>query len=231
MSLSLTGVSLDPWQRSGMKRSIFSLRRPSTSGSETSVRSSNSHRLRIPFLTQTSTQIAEEGGVGNSSEEQISPISIRVTDGPLRSPPSVGSKLNLSDGDGGGLRLIVTDQCGSAATPSFRSSSWSSSLSLSPLNISASLPTNFGTHFLHQRTPSSEGHPPSLPSAGSSVSSSTISGPLKQAVTDPTPIFHLTRDGSVAAGTLEGLVERLINNSSEFRSHITMTNTSWPHPP
>jgi len=67
-------------------------------------------------------------------------------------------------------------------------------------------------------SPSTSQTPPSLSSSrrerSRHFSPTRRLSPLKPAVSNPTSIIHFDKSGQVAAGTLEGLVEHLISNSS-----------------
>lgn len=80
-----------------------------------------------------------------------------------------------------------------------------------PVIASASLPTNYGSR-MQPTTPLHE-KPPSMMSFDSSASSGTF----ESSFSSQSPFVERARDGSVEAGTLNGLIEHLItDSSSEF---------------
>lgn len=81
---------------------------------------------------------------------------------------------------------------------------------------SSSAPTSFGTHFPDRRG-SAESHHGRAMTIGSAISSSSshLSGPAREAVTDPREIVQVNPAGMVVFGTLEGFVKRLIMHFSK----------------
>ncbi|TFK42874.1 ras guanine nucleotide exchange factor domain-containing protein [Crucibulum laeve] len=156
-------------------RSMFSIRRPSTSESKRSTESSGS----------------------------ISPLSVTGPQGPLQTFER--TQRHPSNGD---LAIIIESRWDReyANTENNRYNSGPPRLDLSHLGSSSPPSIN-----RHQRTPSG-GSPSGVRSFVSYDSGVHMSASLREAVTDPKPIVNLTHSGSVASGTLEGLVERLINN-------------------
>ncbi|KII88779.1 hypothetical protein PLICRDRAFT_42015 [Plicaturopsis crispa FD-325 SS-3] len=77
--------------------------------------------------------------------------------------------------------------------------------------LSSSLPARISPSLL-PHTPSTESN---AGSSGQSISSKSNS--LEMAVNDPAALIQHARDGSVDSGTLEGLVDRLITDSKDFR--------------
>ena len=97
-----------------------------------------------------------------------------------------------------------------------RSASLSATPTVSAPHLSTSLPARpGGSYFPADRAASHDGTL-SLPprSVVSSNSNAHLSGPVREAVTDPRIIVNVNETGVVQSGTLEGLVERLIVNFS-----------------
>jgi len=90
-----------------------------------------------------------------------------------------------------------------------RSASLSGAPTLSVPHLSTSLPARPGLYIPAERSVSL---PPR--SVLSSDSSAHLSGPVRDAVTDPRIIVNVNGTGVVQSGTLEGLVERLVVNFS-----------------
>lgn len=84
---------------------------------------------------------------------------------------------------------------------------------LEPPAVSSSLPVNPGSHFQQIERSQSYDVSSTARSVRSSNSSVHITGPLREAVSDPRIIVN-TQNGIIISGTLEGLVDRLITNFS-----------------
>lgn len=83
--------------------------------------------------------------------------------------------------------------------------------------LSSSLPTQIGLHHLKERSVSYDGAKSVANKSTSSSDPGThLTGDIRAAVTDPRIIVNLNDSGTVASGTLEGLVQRLITNFSEL---------------
>jgi len=97
-----------------------------------------------------------------------------------------------------------------------RSASLSETPAVSVPHLSTSFPTRSGGSYIPAERAASHGGNVSLPprSVPSSNSSAHLSGPVREAVTDPRIIVKVNETGVVQSGTLEGLVERLIVNFS-----------------
>jgi len=97
-----------------------------------------------------------------------------------------------------------------------RSTSLSETPAVSVPHLSTSFPTRSGGSYIPAERAASHGGNVSLPprSVPSSNSSAHLSGPVREAVTDPRIIVKVNETGVVQSGTLEGLVERLIVNFS-----------------
>lgn len=83
---------------------------------------------------------------------------------------------------------------------------------------SSSLPSSYGSHFpITERSSSSDSHAGKAPikSVISSDSGVHLTGPVREAVTDPRTILNVNEAGMITSGTLEGLVQRLITNFSK----------------
>lgn len=209
-----------------MKRrtSLFSPRRPSTADSAASIKSTSSKsRLGISFAARNPHRIPEE-------DDELSPISIQVTSGPLRSLSSPDSGLeanNLSKPSIWGLSANDR-RFSNASSPAGSSQPSQVNSDISLLQVSPqwnSLPTSFGSNFpshLTARTSSEHQTSPTMPS---SPADSFSSGLLREAAADSNAILNLSPGGAVMSGTLEGLVERLISGSSEF-NHSSSCSTS-----
>lgn len=184
------------------RRSVFSLRRPSTSGSEMSTNMSNpGHRPR-PLASPSEGRITEEtvqltpissNSAGHSSSPNYSH--------PFNYPTSLCATVNSERSSG----RPTSSNGGPRVEPEAR---------LEVLHTSSSLPSQTGA-CIPRQTLSSDGYP-SVSSTLSSDSGVQISSTLREAITDPRPIINFNRSGSVTSGTLEGLVERLINHFSEL---------------
>ena len=85
-------------------------------------------------------------------------------------------------------------------------------------SISPSTPpaSRFGSHFGSQTTFSSYSSPSTVRSTISTDSGTHMPGIGIEAVTDQRSILKLSAVGDVVSGTLEGFVERLITNFSEY---------------
>jgi son of sevenless-like protein len=97
-----------------------------------------------------------------------------------------------------------------------RSASLSATPTVSVPHLSTSLPARPGGLYFPAERAASHDSNVSLPprSIVSSNSSAHLSGPVREAVTDPRIIVNVNETGVVQSGTLEGLVERLIVNFS-----------------
>ncbi|RDB23999.1 Serine/threonine-protein kinase STY17 [Hypsizygus marmoreus] len=185
------------------RRSMFSLRRPSTAPSSSDHSSKSPqpvHRLKMPPLTPMGGQIQEEA-------DELSPVSSSNSSGARRHPSM--SHSDPYHGAPSKLIIPIASEFSFGASPRDKSITDSDTSRLEVPWTSASLPSNFGPH-MPQRTVSSEGYP-----QGSVISSDSgiqLPGSVKEAVTNPKSIIHFNRSGSVSSGTLEGLVERLISN-------------------
>lgn len=196
------------------KRSRSLFRRPRTADSESSTKSSRSMRLlSIPWLGRN--DVVEE-------PDQSSNSSLRSEGGatelsPFRTVNSLHARSYYHPHNGGvGLEGYLS----TSPTES----------RISPIPPRVDLPNLTDLPRPCYSTPAAGLHSPaSLQSPLSAVSlrslSDTsemstgsgfhVSGPLAAAVADPTSTIYLSRLGTVACGTLAGLVERLINNFSE----------------
>ena len=67
----------------------------------------------------------------------------------------------------------------------------------------------------------------SLRTTGSSDSNAALKNPVREAITNSRAIVNLTKSGVVSAGTLEGLVERLISSFST--SYLNSSVSTLPH--
>ncbi|KAL0947206.1 hypothetical protein HGRIS_013323 [Hohenbuehelia grisea] len=210
--------------------SRLSLRRPSTSSSNASIKSSASakSRLRSFFRLPSSAEAdriheVEEGSDRSSS--QLSPISISASPGgSLHSHPNGIPVVRTPDSDHGTNPNFFPGGNGLPASPQM----------LSPPAISSSLPSNFGTEWGDRRMASSDSA--SSPATSDMWSEhSNMENLLRRAVLDPAPILNMKGDGSVISGTLEGLVERLLNHNNltkdvEYRDILLTLCTDFTSP-
>lgn len=82
--------------------------------------------------------------------------------------------------------------------------------------LSSSLPTQMDVHHMKERSISYDGAKSLANKSTSSSDPGThLTGDIQAAITDPRIIVNLNDSGTVASGTLEGLVQRLITNFSE----------------
>jgi son of sevenless-like protein len=115
-----------------------------------------------------------------------------------------------------------------------RSASLSGAPTLSVPHLSTSLPARPGGSYFPAERAASHDSNFSLPARSvlSSDSSAHLSGPVREAVTDPRIIVNVNETGVVQSGTLEGLVERLIVNFSGCRWPPTSElNLTYMHRP
>lgn len=200
------------------RRSIFSLpSRPSTGDSQSSFRSSKSgQQLKIPFIS----------GNEISEMDELSPISIPTSKGYNGSSP-FARQAPQQDGRPPLFNIEFTGA--DVPTPmSPRSASRVQTAGPPKLEVphlSVSSPSRYGSHFLNQRSFSSDYYPSTVRSVMSTDSGIRMSGPIREAVTDSRSIVKFGTTGNVISGTLEGLVGRLINNFNlrrdlEFRDTL-----------
>ena len=82
--------------------------------------------------------------------------------------------------------------------------------------LSSSLPAQIGVHHMKERSISYDcAKSLANKSTSSSDPGTHLTGDIRAAITDPRIIVNLNDSGTVASGTLEGLVQRLITNFSE----------------
>jgi son of sevenless-like protein len=210
LSLFVTNINVLTGPRPIPKRrSIFSLHsRPSTGDSESSFRSSKSgQQLKIPFIS----------GNEISEMDELSPISISTSKGYNGSSPRARGAPQ-QDGRPPLFNIEFTNADMPVTPMSPRSASRVTTAGPPKLEVphlSVSSPSRYGSHFLNQRSFSSDHYPSTVRSVISTDSGIRMSGPIREAVTDSRSIVKFGTTGNVISGTLEGLVGRLINNFSE----------------
>lgn len=96
-----------------------------------------------------------------------------------------------------------------------------------PVPQPSSLPTSIGTHFPDHRRGSTESQDGQISPIKSVLSSNSshLSGPVREAVTDPRMIVNLNEAGLVVSGTLEGFVQRLITRYSKAAPELCKIST------
>ncbi|KAF5386738.1 hypothetical protein D9615_001785 [Tricholomella constricta] len=173
------------------RRSMFSLRRPSTAPPNGNASSLNSGHRWNPLTSPVEGHVVEEPAV-------LTPIA-SSSSGSFQRPPSA----NSASRDGNAYNFPY------GRVTSYAQSGYQLDADVSGLELARKSSSLLGAHFTHG-TPSPEGcSPQSITSSDSGIQTSA---PLREAVANPESIIHFSRSGSVSAGTLEGLVERLISN-------------------
>ncbi|KAG5652946.1 hypothetical protein H0H81_002954 [Sphagnurus paluster] len=188
--LTINRTAAQPMKR----RSLFSLNKRPTTGTNSSVSSSSSNLRLKPFPTLTDGHIAEE-------HNPLTPIS-SSNSGSIRHHYSSTHSAKISTSRDSDFRY-------ERATRSAQDGPRLDNSRLEVPRTSSSVPSSFGGNFSSGRAPS-ESHP--AQSIISSESGRETSPSLREALNNPKSIIHFSRSGSVASGTLEGLVERLISN-------------------
>lgn len=149
--------------------------------------------------------------------DELSPISISTSKGYNGfSPPA--RKASQQDGRPPLFSIEFTGADGPVSPMSPRSASRvniAGPPKLEVPHLSVSSPSRYGSHFPNQRTFSSDTYPSTVRSVMTTDSGIRMSGPIREAVTDSRSIVKFGTTGNVIAGTLEGLVGRLVNNFSE----------------
>jgi len=213
-SSDILPVSASP----GSPQTPRSLRRPTTSpGTSNQI-------PEIQELSPLGGSSIHPGFMGNTVNSMPRQNSLASLNPPYSSPPTSNpaypNSTYFADPD-----VSHSPVLSQQLHPS-RSASFSAVPTLPVPRISTSLPTRLGPRSPADRSVSHDSNF-SLPARSvlTSNSSAHLSGPVREAVTDPRIVVNVNETGVVQSGTLEGLVERLIINFSEcccltFQSRI-----------